>query len=179
MTSLAKQNFASVVEDAVNQQINLEMIAAHTYLAIAAYMGADAVALPGFEKYFREQAQEEREHAQILMDYQNRRGGRVIIQTIPAPTSEWQSAKNAVESALQLEKDVNKSLLRIESLAEEHHDANFANILRSQFLKEQVHSIAEIAKLVTQLNRVGGDGLGLYLLDQTLLKEGVSAVVGN
>lgn len=63
MSSLAKQNFASVVEDAVNQQINLEMIAAHTYLAVAAYMGADAVALPGFEKYFREQAQEVRHRA--------------------------------------------------------------------------------------------------------------------
>ncbi|KAG0052500.1 hypothetical protein BGZ83_002485 [Gryganskiella cystojenkinii] len=177
--SLAKQNFASVVEDAINQQINMEMIAAHTYLAIAAYMGEDSVALPGFEKYFREQAQEEREHAQSLIDYQNQRGGRVVIQTIPAPSSEWRSARNAVESALQLEKDVNKSLLRMESLAEEHHDAHCVNLLRSKFLKEQVHSIEEISKLVTQLNRVGGEGLGLYVFDQTLLKDGVRGIVGH
>lgn len=72
---------------------------------------------------------------------------------------------------------MNKSLLRIESLAEEHHDANFVNVLRSQFLKEQVHSIAEIAKLVTQLNRVGGEGLGLYLLDQASFVE--STVCGQ
>jgi len=40
------------------------------------------------------------------------------------------------------------------------------DVLRSRYLKEQVNSIAEIAKLVTQLNRSGGDGLGLYLFDQ-------------
>lgn len=56
--SLAKQNFSNVVEDALNQQISLEMTASQTYLAIAAYMGSDNVALPGLEKFFNEQSQE-------------------------------------------------------------------------------------------------------------------------
>jgi ferritin heavy chain len=56
--SLAKQNFSNVVEDALNQQISLEMTASQTYLSIAAYMGSDTVALPGFEKFFREQSEE-------------------------------------------------------------------------------------------------------------------------
>lgn len=56
--SLAKQNFSNVVEDALNQQISLEMTASQTYLAIAAYMGSDTVALPGLEKYFHEQSEE-------------------------------------------------------------------------------------------------------------------------
>ncbi|KAG0032423.1 hypothetical protein BGZ82_006554 [Podila clonocystis] len=176
--SLAKQNFSNVVEDAINQQITMELAAAHTYLSISAYMGSDLVALPGLEKFFREQAEEEREHAENLKNYQNTRGGQVVLQTIPAPEFEWRSAKNAVESALQLEKDVNKSLLRIESLAEEQNDAEFVMHLRTKFLKEQVTSIEDISKLITQLNRVGGDTLGLYLFDQTLLKEGIDAIVG-
>ncbi|KAF9318460.1 hypothetical protein BG000_012077 [Podila horticola] len=176
--SLAKQNFSNVVEDAINQQVAMEMAAAHTYLAISAYMGSDSVALPGLEKFFREQSEEEREHAQNLMDYQNTRGGQVVLQTVPAPEFEWRSAKNAVESALQLEKDVNKSLLRIESLAEDQNDAEFVMHLRTKFLKEQVAAIEDISKLITQLNRVGGDALGLYLFDQTLLKEGIDAIVG-
>ncbi|KAG0210807.1 hypothetical protein BGX28_008943 [Mortierella sp. GBA30] len=177
--SLAKQNFSNVVEDAINQQITLEMTASHAYLSIAAFLGSDTVALPGFEKFFREQADEEREHAQKLIDYQNKRGGKVILQTVPAPNGEWTSAKNAIESALQMEKDVNKSLLRMESVADEQNDAEFVRLLRSTFLKEQVDSIAEIAKLITQLNRVGGDSLGLYLFDQTLLKDGVHGVTGD
>lgn len=54
----------------------------------------------------------------------------------------------------------------MESLAEDQHDPQLVNMLRSKYLKEQVDSIAEIAKLMTQLNRVGGDGLGLHLFDQ-------------
>ncbi|KAF9139259.1 Stores iron in a soluble, non-toxic, readily available form [Linnemannia schmuckeri] len=177
--SLAKQNFSNVVEDALNQQISLEMTASQTYLAIAAYMGSDTVALPGLEKFFNEQSEEEREHAQHLIDYQNKRGGCAIIPSVPAPISEWVSAKNAVESALQLEKDVNKNILRVESLAEDQDDPQLVNVLRSKYLKEQVDSIAEIAKLMTQLNRGGGEGLGLYLFDQTLLKSGVKGVIGQ
>lgn len=78
---------------------------------------------------------------------------------------------STIESALQLEKDVNKSLLRIESLAEEQNDAEFVMHLRTNFLKEQVSSIEDISKLITQLNRVGGDTLGLYLFDQVKAKS--------
>ncbi|KAF9923769.1 hypothetical protein FBU30_006177 [Linnemannia zychae] len=179
MSSLAKQNFSNAVEDALNQQISLDMTASQTYLAIASYMDSDIVALPGLEKFFREQSEEERERAQHLIDYLNKRGGRAIIPSVPAPSSEWTSAKNAIESALQIEKDVNKNILRMESLAEDQNDPQLVNVLRTKYLKEQVDSIAEIAKLMTQLNRVNGEGLGLYLLDQTLLKSGLEGVVGD
>ncbi|KAF9581224.1 hypothetical protein BGW38_001844 [Lunasporangiospora selenospora] len=177
--ALAKQNFSSLVEEGINHQISLEMAAAQNYRAISAFLGSDTVALPGLEKYFREQAEEEQKHAQYLIEYQNRRGGTVVIQTIPAPSSDWTSAKNAVESALQLEKDMNKNLLRMESTAEEQNDVQFASELRTFFLKEQVDSVATFSKLITQLNRVGGDGLGLQLLDQTILTQGIHAAIGS
>lgn len=45
-TSLATQNFATETADAINQQIQVEQQAQHTYLACAAYFGRDDVALP-------------------------------------------------------------------------------------------------------------------------------------
>lgn len=45
-TSLASQNFATETADAINQQIQVEQQAQHTYLACAAYFGRDDVALP-------------------------------------------------------------------------------------------------------------------------------------
>ena len=33
------------------------------------------VALPGFSKFFKKSSDEEREHAQLFMGYQNKRGG--------------------------------------------------------------------------------------------------------
>lgn len=168
--SLAKQNFSA--EDALNQQISVEQTAAQTYDAMAAYFARDDVALPGLSGFFSAQAREESGHAQYLIDYQNMRGGRVVLTNIPQPNVEWKSAQNAIEASLQLEKDVNKSLLNLTALAEDTGDFQLDNFLKSKFLAEQVSSIEEFSKMLTQLNRVCGDGLGLYLWDQELLKAG-------
>ncbi|RUS22769.1 ferritin-like superfamily [Endogone sp. FLAS-F59071] len=174
--ALAKQNFSTNAEEAINQQIEVEQTASQTYQAIAAWFARDNVALPGLAAFFQKQSQEESKHAQLLINYQNMRGGRVILNNVPQPETEWTSAKNAVESSLELEKAVNKSLLNLTSLAEDQNDHQLGNFLKQIFLVEQVQSIEELAKMVTQLNRVGGDGLGLHLWDQELLKNGKIAV---
>ena len=40
------------------------------------------MALPGFSKFFKNSSDEEREHAEKLMKYQNKRGGRIVLQDI-------------------------------------------------------------------------------------------------
>ncbi|KAG0362006.1 ferritin-like superfamily [Gamsiella multidivaricata] len=169
--SLAKQNFSSASEEALNHQISQELQASQVYLSLSAWAGHSNQALPGLEKFFRESAEEEREHAQKLINYQNRRGGKVVLHTLQAPESDWSSARNAIEATLQLEKDVNKSLLNLHKVAEENSDAQLSDFIASEYLSEQTEAIKKIADLVTQLNRVGGDGLGLYLWDQELLKH--------
>ncbi|KAI8364659.1 ferritin-like superfamily [Radiomyces spectabilis] len=173
--SLVKQNFASSCEEAINQQINTELQASQVYLSMAAWAGSSNVALPGFQKMWLESATEERTHAQWLIDYQNMRGGRVVLQTLYAPESDWKSAKNAVEAALQLEKDVNKSLLNMFKIAEENNDPQLADFISSKFLTEQVQAIKTLGDMVTQISRVGSDGLGLHLYDQSLLAGGSGA----
>lgn len=85
-------------------QISQELQASQVYLSLSAWAGHVNQALPGLEKFFKESAEEEREHAQKLIDYQNRRGGKVVLQTLQAPECDWSSARNAIESTLQLEK---------------------------------------------------------------------------
>lgn len=48
----------------------------------AFYFDRDDVALPGFSKFFSENSKEEREHAEKLMKFQNKRGGRIVLQDI-------------------------------------------------------------------------------------------------
>ncbi|CAO3612003.1 unnamed protein product [Cunninghamella blakesleeana] len=172
--SLAKQNFATSSEEAINQQINTELQASQVYLSMASWASHSSVALPGLEKFFRESAEEEREHAQHLIDYLNMRGGKVIIRALQAPESDWKSAKNAVESALQLEKDVNKSLLNLHKIGDGNSDPQMCDFVEGRYLDEQVQAIKKLADMVTQLNRVG-EGLGVYLWDQQLYKEGTGA----
>lgn len=45
------------------------------------------MALPGFSKFFKNSSDEEREHAEKLMKYQNKRGGRVVLQDIKVRVS--------------------------------------------------------------------------------------------
>jgi ferritin heavy chain len=75
----------------------------------AYYFDRDDIALPGFFKYFKHASDEEREHAEKLMKYQNKRGGKIILKDIIKPSKdEWGCAVEAMEAALQLEKDVNE-----------------------------------------------------------------------
>ena len=50
------------------------------------YFDRDDVALPGFASFFKEASDEEREHAETLMKFQNMRGGRVVLQDIKVNT---------------------------------------------------------------------------------------------
>ncbi|KAI8341937.1 ferritin-like superfamily [Chlamydoabsidia padenii] len=176
--SLAKQNFATSSEDSINQQITIELQASQVYLSMAGWAQHSSVALPGLEKYFRDSANEEREHAQHLIDYLTMRGGKVILRALQAPESDWKSAKNAVESALQLEKDVNKSLLNLHKISDSNVDPNFCDFNESRFLDEQVQAIKTLSDMVTQLNRVG-EGLGVYLWDQQLYKDDEKTGAGS
>ncbi|KAL9546350.1 hypothetical protein MBANPS3_006704 [Mucor bainieri] len=169
--SLAKQNYTQLAEDAVNQQIQMYQMAQQTYIAAAAYFNNAEVALPGFTKFFHERAEHEGKMAQHLIDYQITRGGICIISAIPQPLIDWKSATNAVETCLSLEKDVNKSLLSLTALAINNADAHLRHILKGGHLKYKVETISNVAKGYTQIKRVGGEGLGLHMLDQDLYEH--------
>ncbi|KAF7284562.1 ferritin 3 heavy chain homologue [Rhynchophorus ferrugineus] len=168
MTSQVRQNFHKDCEDAINKQINMELYASYTYLSLAFYFNRDDIALSGHFKYFKDASEEEREHAYKLMEYMNKRGGRIILTEIAAPSKqEWGTSQEAMHSALELEKAVNESLLNLHSTASGHMDVNLCDFLESHFLQEQVDAIKEIADNVTNLRRVG-EGLGVYMFDQKL-----------
>lgn len=59
----------------------LLITALHFYLQ-AFYFSRDDVALPGFAHFFKENSDEEREHAEKLLSFQNKRGGRIFLQDI-------------------------------------------------------------------------------------------------
>lgn len=137
----------------------------------AFHFDRDDVALPGFHKYFSESSQEERGHAEKLMKFQNKRGGRIVLQDIKRPVkSEWSSGLEAMEAALDLEKTVNQSLLDLHALATRHNDAQMCDFLESEYLAEQVEAIKQLGDHVTNLKRVGS-GLGEYMFDKETLSS--------
>lgn len=168
--SQVKQNYVATSEAGVNKQINLELYASYVYQSMACYFDRDDVALAGFHKFFKKSSDEEREHAEHFMKYQNQRGGRILLQNIEKPdTQEWSSGLAAFQATLALEKSVNQSLLDLHALATQNNDSHLADFLESNYLTEQVESIKEIATIVSKLTH-GGPGLGEYLIDRDFSK---------
>lgn len=82
-------------------------------LSQAYYFDRSDVALPGLYNYFKKASDEEREHAMKFLTYQNKRGGDIVLTDVQAPTRrDWNSAKDAMTEALQLEKKVNQVCVR-------------------------------------------------------------------
>ncbi|XP_010257051.1 PREDICTED: ferritin-3, chloroplastic [Nelumbo nucifera] len=177
--SLSRQKYTDDCEVAINEQINVEYNVSYVYHAMFAYFDRDNVALKGLAKFFKEASAEEREHAEKLMEYQNKRGGKVKLQSILMPLSEFDhpekgDALHAMELALALEKLTNEKLLKLHSVAAKNNDAQLADFIESEFLAEQVDAIKKISEYVAQLRRVG-KGHGTWHFDQMLLQDGAAA----
>ncbi|VAI16159.1 unnamed protein product [Triticum turgidum subsp. durum] len=134
-------------------------------------------------RFFKESSDEERGHAEKLMEYQNKRGGRVRLQSIVTPLTEFDHAEKgdalyAMELALALEKLVNEKLHNLHSVATRCNDPQLTDFVESEFLQEQVNllpysrvdAIKKISEYVSQLRRVG-KGHGVWHFDQMLLEE--------
>jgi hypothetical protein len=78
--SFARVGFAPECEAAINEQINIEYTISYVYHSLYAYFDRDNVGLPGFAAFFKSASEEERGHAELLMEYQNKRGGKVKLQ---------------------------------------------------------------------------------------------------
>uniref|UniRef100_A0A1D1XKB1 Ferritin n=1 Tax=Anthurium amnicola TaxID=1678845 RepID=A0A1D1XKB1_9ARAE len=177
--SLVRRKYADDCESAVNEQINVEYNVSYAYHSMFAYFDRDNVALKGLAKFFKESSEEEREHAEKLMEYQSKRGGRVKLQSMLMPASEFDDAEkgdalHAMELALSLEKLVNERLLSLHGVATRLNDVQMAAYIEHEFLWEQVEAIKKMAEYVAQLRRVG-TGHGVWHFDQMLLHEGDAA----
>merc|ERR1712029_1136408 len=161
-------NFHPNSEAMINKQINMELHASYVYMSMAAFFDRDDVALAGFAKRFRENSDEERDHAMKFIEYQNKRGGRVVFQDVAkAKTDDWGSAMAALEAQFELEKSVHEALLELHQVAEKNNDSQLTDFLEGEFLKEQVEAQKEIGDLITKLKRAG-DSLGLHIIDKEL-----------
>ncbi|XP_019432073.1 PREDICTED: ferritin-3, chloroplastic-like isoform X1 [Lupinus angustifolius] len=177
--SLARQNYHDHCEAALNAQINVEYNISYVYHAMYAFFDRDNVALMGLAKFFKESSMEERHHAEMMMEYQNKRGGRVRLQTMLRPFSEFDDAEksdalNAMELTLSLERLNNEKLLNLHSIANEKNDVQLVDFIESEFLVGQVEDIKKISEYVAQLRRMG-NGHGVWHFDQMLLNGGVAA----
>eukprot|EP00884_Botryococcus_braunii_P001827 jgi/Botrbrau1/11645/Bobra.168_2s0003.1 len=174
--SFARTNYKEACEAAVNDQINIEYTISYIYHAMYSYFDRDNVGLVGLAEYFNEESKEERGHAEKLMKFQNLRGGRIKLQSILAPETEYDhpekgDALYAMELSLSLEKLNFQKLQALHDIAAAADDAQMCEFIESELLAEQARAVKKVSEYVAQLRRVG-KGLGVFEFDRWLSEQG-------
>lgn len=124
--------------------------------------------MSGFSKYFQEQSADELNHSKLLMEYLNKRGGVVVLKSIPQPPTDIVTPLAIFEKALEMEEDIYNKLIHLHKVGEIHNDPNLCDYIEGTFLAEQVDSLKQVNDLVVNLRRVCDSGLGVYLFDKQL-----------
>jgi ferritin len=161
---VCKVDLSVHVERLVNAQIARELNAAQAYLAMYAWCKRVGVALDGFAQFFQKASDEERQHAQLWIDYLNERGGTVCIGRLEAPLGEFDHVRTAVKGAYDMEKRLHTHLLGMH--AHEEADPHLQDFIEGTFLTEQVRAEKELSDLYTNLQRAVGGAHGLYMFDR-------------
>ena len=153
------------IEQAINDQINMEFAASYSYLAMAVHL--DAQHLTGFSSWMEIQSQEERAHAQRLLRYLMDRGGKVDLAAIEKPRSEFGSVKDVFLLSLDQEQRNTQSINELCALARGLND--FATQAHLQwFIDEQVEEEKSINDIIGRLELAGDDRTALLLLDDQM-----------
>jgi ferritin len=153
------------MEKALNAQVNAEMYSAYLYLSMSAFFQSNS--LSGFAGWMRVQAQEEMVHAIKFYDFINERGGRVILEPIEAPPTDWDSPLATFEAVYEHEQKVTGLINELVELALEKHD-HATNIFLQWFVSEQVEEEDSANEVVEKIKLVGDAKGGLFMLDREL-----------
>ena len=147
----------------LNQQITKEFYSAYLYLDMANFY--DEMDLDGYANYYMIQAQEERDHALLFMQYMQNNGLKVTLEAIDKPDKTFETVLDPLVAAAEHERYVTSLINDI------YHEAHQAKDYRTMkfldwFVDEQGEEEDNADSMVSRYKLFGTDPKGLYLLDQ-------------
>lgn len=153
------------VVEAINRQINSELSASYSYLAMAVW--CEGQKFTGASRWLRYQSKEEYMHATKLLDFLLARDCKVALSAIQAPQLSFSSLLDVFERGLEQEQQVTK---QIDSLYETaFKEKAFSAVAELQwFLTEQVEEEKTGREIVTKLKMTGNDPASLLDMDREL-----------
>jgi ferritin len=164
------------IEAAFNDHLNAEFYSAYLYLSMANYFAAKN--LDGMSNWMRVQEGEERVHAMKFLDYIQNRGGRVLLQQINQPQTEWTSPLEAFQQALEHEKFITSRINALVDLSIKEND-HAASTFLQWFVSEQVEEESVAQRIVEQLKLVGDNPVGVLFLDNQLGQRTAAPAAGE
>ncbi len=166
MTSVAASDALDTkFHSLLNDQVRSELGASQQYLAIAVYFDSDD--LPQLAEFFYRQSVEERNHAMMLVRYLVDRGVRTEIPAVDPVRNSFETPREAIALALDLEREVTDQISRLAATARDEGDYLGEQFMQ-WFLKEQVEEVAQMTTLVRIADRAGAN---LFHLEDFVARE--------
>ncbi len=149
----------------LNDQVNAEFYSAYLYLDFSGFF--EETGLAGFSNWYQVQAQEERDHAMLMLRYLQNNGVRPALKAIDAPEHKGDTSMEILQAGLAHEQLVTSLIHNIYDAAYQNKDFRTMQFL-DWFVKEQGEEEKNAEDMIRKMELFGSDGKGLYMLDAEL-----------
>ena len=153
------------VKELINDQINKEFYSAYLYLDFSNYYYEEG--LNGFGNWYKVQAQEERDHAMLMLQYLQNNGETVTLEAIAKPDVKLSSHLDPLKEGAKHERYVTGLINAIYGAAVEAKDFRTMQFL-DWFIKEQGEEEKNADEMIKKYELFGGEAKGLYMLESEL-----------
>ncbi len=150
------------VAQLLNEQINKEFYSAYLYLDFSVFY--EAQGLDGFANWYMIQAQEERDHAMLFLQYLQENGEKVTLEAIGKPDKALETLMDPLKAGFEHEQYVTSLINTIYAEAYEVKDFRTMQFL-DWFVKEQMEEEKNADDMIKKMELFGNDSKGLYSLD--------------
>jgi len=147
----------------LNAQINHEMSASYSYLAMAAWFEQTPYA--GFASWMFVQSAEETTHALKFYQFLLSRDAPVVLEALSTPKADFESPLDVFAQSLKQEQAVTAQINALYDLAELVRDHASKNLLL-WFLNEQIEEEQSVRDIIDRLTLAGDDPSSLLALDR-------------
>ena len=150
------------VTQLLNEQITKEFYSAYLYLDFSNYFNDKE--LNGFANWYRVQAQEERDHAMLFLQYLQNNSETVDLGAIAKPDVALTDDLTVLKAGLKHERYVTSLIHDIYEAAYNVRDFRTMQFL-DWFVKEQGEEEKNADSLIKKYELYGSDPKSLYMLD--------------
>lgn len=160
------------VSTLLNEQINKELYSAYLYLDFSVFYEAEG--LDGFANWYMVQAQEERDHAMLMLKYMQMNGEKITLEAIEKPDKILNDKLEILKMGLEHEQYVTSLISNIYDAAYSVRDFRTMQFL-DWFVKEQLEEEKNAEDMIKKMEIFGDDAKGLYLLNSEMAARTYSA----
>ena len=136
------------VETALNAQIKCELSASLTYMSASNWY--DSKNLTKISKFLRSESDQEKQHAEQIIDYINKRNGNAIVPSVAPAEVSFKKHDLIFKQLMDIEIETEKSLHDVVKAAKEEGDVATEMALHTLVL-DQIESIDEWDAMVEEL----------------------------